>query len=145
MGWWRILLPTQERHEFDLWVGKIPWRRRRQRTPVSSLRLTLWDLKTNWTCKHTLGTEFVHMQGTHCTSFYSALPTNLTDTLFPDEETEAQIWEEMSQSKQWNRTWNLQSTRSSSQPSALAPSLGHLPCGWEHGDCLAENPSSVSY
>ena len=23
-----------ERHKFDPWVGKIPWRRKRQRTPV---------------------------------------------------------------------------------------------------------------
>ena len=127
--WWRILLPMQERHGFDLWVGKIPWRRRRQPTPVSSPRLTLLDLQTKWTCEHTLGTEFVHMQGPHCTSFYSVLPTNLTDTLFPDEETEAQIWEEMSQSKQQTRTRNPQST-CKLFPAISSGSLTWAPAMW---------------
>ena len=29
-------------------------------------RLTLLDLRTNWTYKRTLGMQLVHMQGTYC-------------------------------------------------------------------------------
>jgi len=52
--WERICLPSR-RCEFNLWVGKIPWRRKWQPTPVSlpvksqgqrSLAgYSLWDLK----------------------------------------------------------------------------------------------------
>ena len=31
--WWRILLPSR-RLGFSPWVGKIPWRRKRQPTPI---------------------------------------------------------------------------------------------------------------
>ena len=34
LSWWRIHLPCM-RPRFDPWVGKIPWRRARQPTPVS--------------------------------------------------------------------------------------------------------------
>ena len=77
----------------ETWVRSLGWEDALEKEEATH---SLLDLRTNWTCKHTLGTEFVHMQGTHCTSFYSILPTNLTDTLFPDEDTKAQIWEEIS-------------------------------------------------
>ena len=75
MGWWRIWLHCM-RPGFDPWVGKIPWRRKWQPTPVflpgeshgqrTLLGYSPWGRKESDTTErlHFLSLSFLHWGGT---------------------------------------------------------------------------------